>query len=1108
MTRVGTPFATFTTLFAVLALYAVTATSQQTAVCSNTPATGERISCIEGTESTTSIYLRLEGVQVSTSDADTPGIHAEHSGSKQISILLYPGSETIDGVSVTTKGSSQTSGANAHGIFGHHKGTGGISIAVVKPIIVTNGDGADGIRGQHDGSGLLQIDTIGAGNSDVVDIHTKGTAAHGIFGYRTGDSAGDLVINDTRSTIKTESDGSRGIFGHHDGSGQLRMKVRDANITTLGGLNIVNGNAGPAAGIYGRHSGSPTGDLVLDVGNTTIRTEGQSSYGIHADVATQGSADLDIDVRDSSITTTGQSAFGIDVSSSIRTGGIDMDVINTVINTSGNNANGIQATTGVGDGDVDLFLNNPDITTAGESADGVYLEHKGGIDIGGDLIIDAEGGSITTKNVGASGIRAFVDRTSSLQVTVDVDVRDLAIKTVATGGTYTSAHGIDVLHAGAGNTVVNAQGGSIDTKGKSSHGIDVISSAWNNGDVTVTTKGGHTITTSGANSSGIRVAPSHTGFVAITVDSVTASGANAHGVEVGQVSSGSVSRGSAVDDDGFRKQTVTVNGRVFGGTGEAAGVLLAGGGKVYIGPKGTVGAESGIAILATGDTPGDNQGDPPAKPKLLVDMNLNGRRVNEVIGDDYVINDGGETTIVVNNVKLHDGATGTTGNTAANGAWNVTMREEGVTVDRTDPANWIVTEAATGVVADRDFSAGDFNETERPRPPRPRPRPVNPSPPVIITPPPTPQLVLQPEPSGNTGTSGNSEQNATVQGTKEEEPKLEEGPEPKLSEAATEPETEPLSLALTEPETESLSLALMETYAPRSAIYETLPDLLLRLSGRKNARRLPLLPDSNVWARLSGGQGAVDPQYSTVGASYDFRRFDAQIGLNISLGERFDGWVAAHYVTGLADVLSPNGGGEIEARGMGPSLGIRWDGEGGFYAAADLSFTDYDIDVSSDTVGLLRAGVGGFAHSLGVEAGRRFAIGDAVSLAPRARLAHRRLAVDKFTDTVDARVSISDVDRLVGGLGVVAETTRHWDEEEFLLRGSLDLERTWSGAETVAQVSGEQLTAKAAPNSLLLGLSGVWRRNRLSFSAEVSTRSALGSDTVEYAGFLNLGVRF
>ena len=161
-------------------------------------------------------------------------------------------------------------------------------------------------------------------------------------------------------------------------------------------------------------------------------------------------------------------------------------------------------------------------------------------------------------------------------------------------------------------------------------------------------------------------------------------------------------------------------------------MFLAGGGRVVIGPGGSIGAESGIAILATGTVPAVeddsttmdiNEATPAIPPKLRVDMNLGGRRVAEAIGDDWIINDGGETTIAVNGMVLHEGATGVTGLTARNGAWNVTMREEGVTVDRSDPNAWVITEPAAGVVADRDFSAQDFNETARPRPRR-EPEPV------------------------------------------------------------------------------------------------------------------------------------------------------------------------------------------------------------------------------------------------------------------------------------------------------------------------------------------------------------------------------------------------
>ena len=138
-------------------------------------------------------------------------------------------------------------------------------------------------------------------------------------------------------------------------------------------------------------------------------------------------------------------------------------------------------------------------------------------------------------------------------------------------------------------------------------------------------------------------------------------------------------------------------------------------------------ADSGIAILATGEA-----------PELLVDMDLDGRRVMEVIGDDWIINDGGETTIVVNEVKLHDGSTGTVTEldpvtamqvpvSVANGVWDVSMRVEGVRVtDRTDPANWVISEPAENVITNRDFSVEDFIETREEPEPEPDPEPTQP----------------------------------------------------------------------------------------------------------------------------------------------------------------------------------------------------------------------------------------------------------------------------------------------------------------------------------------------------------------------------------------------
>ena len=90
----------------------------------------------------------------------------------------------------------------------------------------------------------------------------------------------------------------------------------------------------------------------------------------------------------------------------------------------------------------------------------------------------------------------------------------------------------------------------------------------------------------------------------------------------------------------------------------------------------------------------------------------------------------------------------------------------------------------------------------------------------------------------------------------------------------------------------------------------------------------------------------------------------------------------------------------------------------------------------------------------------------------------------------------------------MADTTRPWGEGEFILRGSVDLERLLSGTETRVQVSGERLSAVATDSSLLVGLNGIYRQGRFSIGAEVAARQELGSNDSEYASFLNLGISF
>ena len=655
------------------------------------------------------------------------------------------------------------------------------------------------------------------------------------------------------------------------------------------------------------------------------------------------------------------------------------------------------------------------------------------LDTAGDIRIAIRGGSITTHSsagrVGAddaglgntaSGIEAYH---SGITGDIRIDVQDATIRTEGTAvlgdQLGTLAHGIYALYQGTGNIDIDASGGSITTKGPYSYGIYATHSFRNaevgDGHVAIDTHSGHTITTEGANAHGIvayHYGTKDSRSMAVAVGgSINAKGVDAQGVRVGVINvDGDAERVAGMGADGYRKQTVTVNGRVQGGSGEGAGVFLAAGGKVYIGPQGTVGAESGIAIRASG---GD--------PRLLVAMDLDGRRVAEVIGDDWIINDGGETTIVVNGVMLHDGATGVVLDNdgdpakAANGAFDVWIRQDGLTVDTsTDP--WTVSERTEGLVTDRDFSAEDFEE----------------------------------------------------------------------------------------------ALQLSEEYAPRSALYEALPGALLRLNGRVgNDDGRVRSSDSAVWLRLDGGTGSYEAKRSTVGGEYDFDRFVAEVGIDVTLTDDLTGLIAVRTVSGSADVSSPVGGGEIGAWGHGLTAGLAWHGADGFYGDGRLSATWYDLDLTSDSRGSLQEGADAFVHAQAVEAGRRFAVSEKTELTARTWLHRSEVSVDDFTDAAGARVSISDGDQLKGGVGGVVETDLAWDdgEEALTLHGSLDVEQTLDGGVTSVLVSGTELKSEAPATRALLGVGATYRWDRYSLQGGLRAHGP-GSGDTEYSGSLLFRMAF
>ena len=815
---------------------------------------------------------------------------------------------------------------------------------------------------------------------------------------------------------------------------------------------ILNTTEGGESNVHGQHI-TGTGDIVIDVQDSSLTTTGADSHSIHGYHA--GTGGVQITVMGSTLTTMGNLSRGIWGYQRVGMGNVDIDVVDSTILTKGYESYAVfgwHTENSTQQDDIDIDVQGGSLTTQGLSSNAIYGRHQGN----GNVNITAVNAIITTES---TALGPTTNNTFSLglyglhQGMGDIDITARGTSITTKGHT---SHGIlGYQLAGMGNVYIDLDDSSVMAEGENSNGIFVLNNAGGEGTVDIRLINNSTVTTMADTAPAVYAAQLGSGSVDILIDegsTVIANGTNANAVQVGRLSSdGAVERSAEVGEDGYRKQTVTVNGSVTGG---ASGVYLAGGGRVVIGPQGSIASESGIAILATGtvpEVPEDNTDPnnvipaiPAIQPKLWVDLNLGGRRVAQVIGDDWIINDGGETTIAVNRTVLHDGATGVTGRTAVNGAWNVRMVAEGVTVDdRADPANWMISEPAIDIISDRDFSVADFTETRRPVPPPPS------------------------CPDGQVGTP------------------------PDCTDAETDTDTD------------TEMPMFMEEYAPRAALYESLPGFLLRLADRGRLNHRPVSP---VWMVFSGGNGSVDPSRSTTGAEYDYDRYRVQLGKSLSFGEGLEGWFAVHYTQGDSEVSSPTGGGDIDAEGTGAAFDLQSQHTSGYYLGAHASFTSYDVDLSSDDIGRLRSSVDALGTSLGFEAGRQMAIGETFQMTPRAWLSHSSIDIDSFTDAVDAQASFPDEVRLTGGFGALAETMQPWKGGELTWHGSLDLERRLNSRSTRVDVSGEQLKTETVSTRMLLGLGSLYQKGGFSISAQVSI-DGLGAYDEEYSGQVNIGVR-
>ncbi len=305
---------------------------------------------------------------------------------------------------------------------------------------------------------------------------------------------------------------------------------------------------------------------------------------------------------------------------------------------------------------------------------------------------------------------------------------------------------------------------------------------------------------------------------------------------------------------------------------------------------------------------------------------------------------------------------------------------------------------------------------------------------------------------------------------------------------------------------------ISRTYHARARVYEALPSVLLEMSapGGRQARLSATRDGGGAWARVLASDGEREADMSTTemddagrALSWDFERWGVETGFavptdlpGVTLG------VSAHYRDGEADVER---GGKIEVSGVGVGVSATWRGEDGWYADGEFSYTRFeDVDLSSETRGMVASGLDGEGHAVGVEVGRRMEM-DGFALVPRGGLTWTWVDIDGFDDVSgvagSGRVSFRSEDSARARIGVLLENGETY--------ASLDVERELSESREV-MASGSRLRSEVESTWARIGVGGVMAldaQGESTLSADARYAASDG-DNHDYGASVLLKVRF
>ena len=946
-----------------------------------------------------------------------------------------------------------------------------------------------------DGGALAQTQT-------AVCSNTPGDGQRVVCEELENNNAIDLDLDGITISTTADQDAGKGVIARKvkvplttgtGGTGDIEIHFTNGSITTTGGATEA------ADGIHAWHDG--TGKVVIHIRDSTFNTVGNG-------VAAVGNGDVVVQIRGSSITASGNNGWSGVLGQINGAGDLDIDVKDTDIAYSGPRGNGIQGFSDTtGNGKLGIRVEGGSITASGDGAVAVLAAHEGtgGIDIhirgstvkatggrdsnglpargiygwrtnSGDLGIRVEGGSSITST--GSGIFGLIWDSTNGDVAGDIDI-DVVGSTVSTlgeapdGTTEPWAHGIWARRgpgAGTGKGSINLRvhGSTVTTAGDGAYGItawDQSSPPDENRHIRIEVRDS-TITTTGDGGRGINV--------------WRANGAGDIDIDVA---------GSTVSTSGDAYQGYVPWGISVLHRGTAGNVTI----KVRDGSKVTtegadvhgiyadrIGGDGDIVIIVEGSTV-------TASGAAAHGIRARGQET-------------GAIHIVIRNSVVRATGAGSDGIRVEGGGFDAAgNRKQTVTVgSEVWGSNSGIFLAGGGRVvigphgrigADSGIAimvsgANEHLIIDL----RPEGRPLD------------LESVLAGEISNPDGTTQLTVNGVTVFSNPAGGAMNVWVPNGAWDVRAT--------------GTDLSTLAFTQRFAPRAAVYEALPGVLLRLDapgagmGGDTLLRSTHTP---MWARITGGMGSYEAENATAGARYDYDRYGVESGMDFPLGHGLTGWAGVRLVSGSATVSAPTGGGRIEARGMGLIAGLAWEGEDGLYGRGRLSLTRYTADLISETRGGLKNGASALVHALDLEGGRRFGLdlaGRKTRLTARGLLRRSGVTLAEFDDGLFSRVSIEEANRLTAAAGVDMETGLLPQDgvDRLRLRGSLDAEQVLSGG-TKVDVLGTALESKAGGTRLGAGFGGAYRMDGYTIGGAVGA-GGLGSGDTSWSARLDARIAF